>query len=41
MNATLNGVKDMAARVLEALLPGTWRNPQEVKENVHRRTETL
>jgi hypothetical protein len=41
MDATLDGVKDTAARVLETLLLGTWCNPQEVEENVRRRTETL
>jgi hypothetical protein len=41
MDAALNGVKDMAVRVPKALLLGTWRNPQEVEEGVHHRTETL
>jgi hypothetical protein len=40
-DAALDGVEDKAARVLEALLPGAWRNPQEVKESVCRRTEML
>jgi hypothetical protein len=29
-DATLNGVKDTAAHVLEVLLPGARRDPQEV-----------
>jgi hypothetical protein len=40
-DATLNGVEDTATRVLEALLPGARRDPQEVKQSVHRRMETL
>jgi hypothetical protein len=31
----------MAARILETLLSGTWRNPQEVEESIHRHTEML
>jgi hypothetical protein len=40
-DATLDGAKDTAARVLEALLPGARHNPQEVKESVHRHVEML
>jgi hypothetical protein len=40
-DTTLNGIEDTAVRVLEALLPGAWRDPQEVKERVHRRVKTL
>jgi hypothetical protein len=41
VNATLDGVEDTAARVLEALLPGTRCDSQEVEESVHRHTEML
>jgi hypothetical protein len=40
-DATLNGIEDTAMRVLEALLPGAWSDPQEVEESVHRRVKTL
>jgi hypothetical protein len=34
MDAALDGVEDTAARVPDALLPSTWRKPQEVEESV-------
>jgi hypothetical protein len=40
-DAAFNGVEDTAACVPEVLLPGAWRNPQEVEESVHHRTEML
>jgi hypothetical protein len=40
-DTTLDGVEDTAACVLEVLLLGSWRNPHEVKESVHRHVETL
>jgi hypothetical protein len=40
-DAALDGVEDTTTRVLEALLPGAWLNPQEVEESVHRCTEML
>jgi hypothetical protein len=40
-DATLDGIEDVAVRVLEMLLPSTWRNPHEIEKSVHRRAETL
>jgi hypothetical protein len=41
VNATLDGVEDSMACVLEALLLGSWHDSQKVEESVHHRMETL
>jgi hypothetical protein len=40
-DAAIDGVEDMEACVPKALLSGAWRNPQEVEESIHHRTEML